>query len=110
MNSHSIIFFANGDFQSTGQYDGKTVVGNVALVSYGLADVVNYEPAEKFDPKKKVLLRRQIILTSDSRLDYLDLDSTVEYYKGFLAEISYDDVNDLIQEIPKLDIDEPNDW
>jgi prepilin-type N-terminal cleavage/methylation domain-containing protein len=30
-----IAFFTNGDFQSTGQYDGKPVVGNVAAVFYG---------------------------------------------------------------------------
>lgn len=60
VRSDSIVFFASGDFQSTEQYNyggpDKTVVGNVACIFYSLADV------NTFDPKKKILMRRQIII------------------------------------------------
>ena len=77
VRSDSIIFFANGDFQSTKQYQYtkstgetalKTVSGNVACIFYVLANVTTYSPEEKPDPKKKILMRRQTILTSDSSL------------------------------------------
>jgi len=80
VRSDSIAFFANGDFQSTGQYDDKTVVGNVACIYYGLADIPTYSSEEKLDPKKKILVRRQTILTADSDLGNLNLDPPGEYY------------------------------
>ena len=68
VRSDCIVFFANGDFQSTRQYDDKTVVGNVASIFYGLADTA------AINPKEKILVRRQTIITSDTSLDPLDLD------------------------------------
>jgi prepilin-type N-terminal cleavage/methylation domain-containing protein len=70
IRSDSIIFFANGDFQSTGQHGSsdKTVVGNVACILYGLADTSASEP------KEKILVRRQTIITADSDVDPCDLD------------------------------------
>jgi hypothetical protein len=57
IRSDCIAFLANGDFQSTGQYAGKTVVGNVASIFYGLADPPIAAPTDK------ILVRRQKILT-----------------------------------------------
>jgi prepilin-type N-terminal cleavage/methylation domain-containing protein len=74
VRSDSIIFFANGDFQSTKQYKDnssgkyKTVVGNVACIFYALANT----PAS--EPKEKILVRRQTIITADSDVNSLDLD------------------------------------
>jgi hypothetical protein len=79
--SDCIAFLANGDFQSTGQYVGRTVVGNVASIFYGLAD----PPAAK--PKDKILVRRQTILTYDSSVRIIDpLNLDEEYYTKSLAE------------------------
>ncbi|MBN2455566.1 MAG: type II secretion system protein [Sedimentisphaerales bacterium] len=115
VNSHSIVFFANGYFQSTQQYKTKdsneTVAGNVAAIYYGLANVTNYSAIEKPDPKKKVLVRRQTILTSDTSLtEDFDLDELREYCNTqSLAELNEEDVNDLIKDFPQLNLDEPND-
>jgi type II secretory pathway pseudopilin PulG len=87
VRSDSIIFFANGDFQSTRQYayvgstSDKTVVGNVACIFYALADVNGYSSEEGPDPKKKILMRRQtIIMPSDPNWDPdLGLDALGEY-------------------------------
>jgi len=82
IRSDSIAFLANGDFQSTRQPAvGRTVVGNVASIFYGLSD----PPTTK--SKDKILVRRQTILTYDSSVppkDFLDLDE--EYYTKSLAE------------------------
>ena len=83
VRSDCIVFFTKGDFQSTEQCpyvksgggEGlKTVSGNVASIFYGLAD------ANATDPREKVLIRRQTILTSDSSLnDTFGLDDRREY-------------------------------
>ncbi len=104
VRSDSIVFFANGDFQSTSQYNNKTVAGNLAIIYYGLVD------ANTTDPRKKVLVRRQAILTSDSDLEDLDLDQMGEYYRSSLSELVVDesfDVNDM--EVQSLNLTEPND-
>jgi len=78
-----IMFFADGDFQSTQLYDydatlgfkvpattGTPVVGNVARIYYGQASVnsaspVNFiYPWNQSDVKKRILGRRQHILTA----------------------------------------------
>jgi prepilin-type N-terminal cleavage/methylation domain-containing protein len=76
VRSDGIMFFANGDFQSTNQYDSggsdKTVVGNVAAIFYGLAE----SPAGTVQkPREKILVRRQTIFTADPALDNFDLNS-----------------------------------
>ena len=89
VNSDSIVFFANGDFQSTEQYDGQTVVGNVAVIFYGHPDPDSYDrPPE---PKDHILLRRQTILTpyapeasSDPNGEYY-LTSLEQWRAGTLA-------------------------
>ena len=80
-----IVFFANGDFQSTNSYsykDGKvaTVVGNVASVFYGQPAFPDpYSPDPKVR-KEKILTRRQTILTADPNLVALfDLNPPREY-------------------------------
>jgi prepilin-type N-terminal cleavage/methylation domain-containing protein len=90
IRSDCIAFLANGDFQSTRQYYGKTVVGNVAAIFYGQA--ADREPAidpninpNSGDPKEKILLRRQTILTADP--DLIDPCSPVgEYFKFSLSQ------------------------
>jgi prepilin-type N-terminal cleavage/methylation domain-containing protein len=76
--SDSIVFFANGDFQSTGQHktgsDEKTVAGNIAAIYYGLVDV------NTIDPRKNVLVRRQTILTADTDFDPCDVQQYGEYW------------------------------
>jgi hypothetical protein len=69
IRSDCIAFMANGDFQSTGQPTGKTIVGNVASIFYGHATTPN--PATAL-PKDKILIRRQKILTSDSTVPALN--------------------------------------
>jgi prepilin-type N-terminal cleavage/methylation domain-containing protein len=122
VRSDSIIFFANGDFQSTKQYQYtkstggtalKTVSGNVACIFYGLADVTTYSSEEKPDPKKKILMRRQTILTSDSSLTQnFNLIDRKEYCdKQSLAKLIADpafDVNALMDD-KNLDPNDPND-
>jgi prepilin-type N-terminal cleavage/methylation domain-containing protein len=121
VRSDSIIFFANGDFQSTRQYKDKnsgkykTVVGNVACILYGLADVTGYSPEEKPDPKKKILMRRQTIITADTDVDPCDLDPP-DHLPGeysntkFLAELIAEkfDANDLMGN-KDFDLNDPND-
>jgi type II secretory pathway pseudopilin PulG len=88
-NADCIVFFVNGDFQSTLQYGGKTVAGNVASIFYGQAYGVNPnidpfadDPKEKIE---KILARRQTILTSDPNLPDVNSDPCGEYYKGSLS-------------------------
>jgi prepilin-type N-terminal cleavage/methylation domain-containing protein len=82
VNSDSIVFFANGDFQSTEQYDGQTVVGNVAVIFYGHPDPCSYDrPPE---PKDHVLLRRQTILAPYA--PGADSDPNGEYYLTSLEQ------------------------
>ena len=110
----SIVFFANGDFQSTGQYDyegdEKTVTGTAACIYYGLT---NEQGKDKLDPKQKVLIRRQTILTGDKKWDEgHDLYDKKEYSIRSLAEelavLDMDDVNDLMDPVP-LTLDDVND-
>ncbi|MHC4571647.1 MAG: PilW family protein [Planctomycetota bacterium] len=112
VRSDSIVFFANGDFQSTRQYDGKTVVGNIACIYYGLADIPSYTLKDKRDPRKKILVRRQTILTSDSDWNDLDLDDLREYCNTeSLADLIADplfDADELVDR-PDLDPDDAND-
>ncbi len=60
VNSDCVAFLANGDFQTTNQYAGETVVGNVAAIFYGSPDPNSYDRLP--DPQDRVLLRRQTIL------------------------------------------------
>jgi len=118
VRSDSIVFFANGDFQSTGQYDGKTVVGNVAGIFYGQA--ANPDPYSGA-PEEKILVRRQTMLTPDRTLPPLNLDELGEYCneekKSSLADLiadqaAYPDGNTpemrKLMERPDLDPDNPN--
>ena len=116
VRSDCIVFFANGDFQSTRQYEDnisgkdKTVVGSVACIFYGLAGTA------AVNPKEKILVRRQTIITSDTSLDPLDLDPPGgdppgEYCnERSLSKLVADkfDANDIIGS-PDLDPDDPND-
>jgi len=82
INSDCIAFFANGDFQSTGQYGGETIAGNVACIFYGPADPNSFGSFPKSE--EKILLRRQTILTADG--PSAGSDPRGEYYKKSLSE------------------------
>ena len=96
-----IMFFANGDFQSTQLYSDtsgepdeggdKLLVGNVARVFYGQAQSLDEggslsEPSDLDEPER-LLARRQHILTADEDIkewpDYsmLDFDLRNEWYE-----------------------------
>jgi prepilin-type N-terminal cleavage/methylation domain-containing protein len=112
VRSDSIVFFANGDFQSTRQYDGKTVVGNIACIYYGLANIPSYTLKDKRNSRKKILVRRQTILTADSKVGNKDLDDLREYCNTeSLADLIADplfDANDLMKK-QNLDTNDEND-
>lgn len=86
INSDSIVFFANGDFQSTGQFDvdgnDVTIVGNVAAIYYGAPDPNSYDRWP--EPKDRLLLRRQTILASEASDE--DSDPNGEYYATSLEQ------------------------
>ncbi len=81
VNSDCIAFFTSGDFQSTGQYAGRTMAGNVACIFYGQPDPNSFSAVPK--PQDKILLRRQTILAGDASSDG---SSTGEFYKKSLSE------------------------
>jgi hypothetical protein len=100
-----IAFFADGDFQSTGQYGKtsgaeRTVVGNVAGIFLGqdAKPDPNSDSDESAKRRGKILLRRQTILTFDSNLPPPNLTPPGEYYDTSLSEWYADkiDANDLI--------------
>lgn len=100
-----VVFVANGDFQSTLQYSDKTIAGNLAIIYYGLAD------ANAADPREKVLVRRQTILTSDDGLTAdFDFEGQTEYHRSSLSDwvAKIFDVNEMM-EVRPLDINVPND-
>ena len=86
VRSDVIAFFSVGDFQSTGQYGSsgseKTIAGNAASIYYGLAK------NSGIDPKKKILVRRQTIVTVDSGGALADAsnDPLEEYYKTSVSQ------------------------
>jgi prepilin-type N-terminal cleavage/methylation domain-containing protein len=109
IRSDRILFFSDGDFQSTRQYDSggsdKTVVGNVARIYYGQS--VNPDPNTKNteDFREVILARKLQILTADDTL--ADTDPNVpndfnEYTKKSLSEWK-------LVEIPS-DLDELSGW
>ena len=72
-----ILFFANGNFQTIHQYEGKTVWGNLSRIYYGHAWEVNdtagtflkgYRPNVGALPASELLSRRAHVLTSDMEL------------------------------------------
>jgi prepilin-type N-terminal cleavage/methylation domain-containing protein len=81
-HSDGVAFFANGDFQSTRQYGGQTIVGNVASLYYGPPDANSYSvmPA----PRDRVLLRRQTILAPEAPTADSSWDG--EYYRASLEQ------------------------
>ncbi len=81
-NSDGVAFFANGDFQSTRQYGGQTIVGNVASIYYGSLDPSSY--ASPPAPRDRVLLRRQTILAPEA--PQADSAWNGEYYSASLEQ------------------------
>ena len=110
IRSDCIAFLANGDFQSTEQYVGRTVVGNVASIFYGHSATPDPNTA---DPKEKILLRRQTILTYDANPSLNLLSSPIgEYYKTSLAEWRVQNPfpnTDAWVSKPPLDVNNPGD-
>jgi len=110
IRSDCIAFLANGDFQSTGQYVGRTVVGNVASIFYGHAATPDPITAA---PKEKILLRRQTILTSDADPGLNAFSNRLgEYFKKSLAEWAaqnpFPDPNVWVSK-PPMDANNPGD-
>ena len=114
VRSDCIMFFANGDFQSSGQDKGKTVVGNVAGIFYGQVDP---NSSTVLKPKEKILARRQTILTADSSLTNFDLNPPREYCNSkplselvadYAADPNNDDMKNLVKR-PILDLSDAND-
>jgi len=77
MHSDCIAFFATGDFSSLGLYDYikedgtqdiKVVRGNVAAIFYGHSMLPNPNSKDENTCRKKILTRRETILTSDKSL------------------------------------------
>ena len=115
VRSDSIIFFANGDFQSTRQYDRRdqagallsrhTVSGNIACIFYSLLDPNSYYAVP--EPKDKILVRRQTVLTADDFLPDADSSPRGEYYKMSLSQwrvaSPFVDPNDWAQK-PYMDV------
>lgn len=97
LRSDRLVFFANGDFQSTRQYETdsgtcKMVVGNAARIWYGQSSSPDPSSSDQTDKREKLLLRRVQILTSDSTLidqsecDPYDSGNTREYDVRSLVE------------------------
>ena len=66
-----IMFFADGDFQSTQTFNSKTVVGNVARIYYGQAHSIDpldksFKNPDSLRPINRLLARRQHIFTADT--------------------------------------------
>jgi len=82
INSDCLAFFANGDFQSSRQYEGRTMAGNAACIFYGPADSNSFGLFP--ESKERVLIRRQTILTAEAPSQ--DSDARGEYYNKSLSE------------------------
>ncbi len=82
VDSDCVVFLANGDFQTTHQYAGQTVVGNVAAIFYGQPDPSSYDRLP--EPRDRVLLRRQTILAPTAPLSGADPNG--EYYRTSLQQ------------------------
>jgi len=110
LRSDRLVFFANGDFQSTRQYEYKksssenafkTVVGNVARIWYGQSRNPNPNSFDEAVKRKKLLLRRVQSLTADSRLidkdeyDPNNFDDPREYDVRSLAKWRVDQKTDM---------------
>ncbi len=105
INSDCMVFISNGDFQTTNQYEGHTVVGNVAAIFYGSPDPNSYD--RRPDPQDRVLLRRQTILAPTAPLSGSDPNG--EYYSTSLQQWMAGTPNSDFEgwiEHPKID---PND-
>ena len=86
VNSDSFAFFASGDFQSTDQYNGRTVAGNVAAIFYGQPDPNSYPPLAYPEPRERLLLRRQTILTAGASDFSPSTNPRAEYYSDSLSQ------------------------
>ncbi len=89
IRSDRIVFFSNGDFQSTRQYKGKTVAGSVARIYYGQSAEPEPGTDNPEDIRKVILARKLQILTADDTLDDTDPNEPSdfnEYTKRSLSE------------------------
>ena len=105
VRSDKIAFLATGDFQTTQQYNGNTIYGNTASIFYGLAKTSTIQ-----EPKDKILLRRQMILTSDPNFSSDSYpEAPIEGYNFSLSEwdANTPSTNDWTEK-PEMDINDPN--
>jgi prepilin-type N-terminal cleavage/methylation domain-containing protein len=96
LRADAVAFLADGDFQSTRQYGSginkNTIVGNVASICYGQATEPDRFSTNLGDKRKKILTRRQTILTSDTSLKS-DPNSYNPYGEYYLMSPAEWDVN-----------------
>lgn len=87
-NADSVVFFANGDFQSVNPYgsSAKPVSGNVASIYYGQSATPNPVTATDANRPNLILARRQTIYTVDTSLAAPNSVPTEEYEKMSLSE------------------------
>jgi len=118
IRSDRIVFFSNGDFQSTRQYNDKTVAGNVARIYYGQSAEPEPGTNNPEDIRKVILARKLQILTADDTLDDTDPNEPNdfnEYTKRSLSEWKLvglpdrDALSDWIgRSSVQIDLDNPN--
>jgi len=82
VNADCVAILANGDFQTTNQYAGQTIVGNVAAIFYGSPDPNTYD--RRPEPQDRVLLRRPTILAPTAPASGSDPNG--EYYATSLQQ------------------------
>lgn len=105
IRSDRILFFSDGDFQSTRQYNGKTVVGDVARIYYGQSAEPDPNTKNTEDLGEVILARKLQILTADDTLADTDPNNPndfSEYSKKSLSEWK-------LVKIP-TDLDALSDW
>ena len=90
-----IMFFADGDFQSTGLVNNKPIVGNVARIYYG-----HSQNSYGLQAKDRLFARRQHILTADA---------TLEQWPNFAVAGSFDQNDPIVTYMFKNDTYE-YDW
>ncbi len=97
----TILFFANGDFQSYREHNGKVIRGNTARVCYMLAKDGYGVPAIRAwrqKPEQRILARSQHIQTADLGLDFVpDLASIPIPFDPFADNLQYEIANNFYE-------------
>ena len=86
-----IMFFADGDFQSTGQWANKTIVGNLARIYYGQS-----QNTYGLNAQYPILARRQHISSADTDLNSWPNPDITTFPTTFLPNLNDYYEHDLI--------------